>query len=330
MHTHIHKIYAVTPESVSGKQRPTTPRQKRACKPKEVPVPSELDSGISDIQPDAQSCSMPHELDNASCIQHPKLDTVEHTFPPGPARKPNTEAEGIITPIMETAKGQKVAAAAIYLSEEMVARLAERDKQAEQIQKLEQKLKEESDAKDALRQEKEELTVQLKRLQENAKEKEEAAKKIIEEKEKELVECKQIVSKVEKEKSEMESLCKEKVEKLEAQIECLRAERENEKKEDELKTLRLENKLIKAEKELAEKMNVITKQEKDISLLKVIVAKDAEIHKLKSTVTDKDAELQNKDAEIHKLRQKKRDCGRGRGLSLSRSLSNLRVEGTCI
>ena len=96
---------------------------------------------------------------------------------------------------------------------------------------------------------------------------------------------------------------------------------DNEKKNTELEMLRLQNKLYKAEKKLAEKENVIIVKEKEIEILETkmklaekennILVKEKEI----KTLAD------SKNAEIQTLKNENKALKRGQ--RLSRSFSSL-------
>ena len=188
--------------------------------------------------------------------------------------------------------------AAKFLSSDMVNKLRQTNELIKQNEKLKQQLKEEVDAKEAIRQQKEQLTDQFTQYQKTAMEKEEAAKTKLEQMERQLEKCKEKMSEME---LEHKKICIA----LEEEIASLKQEIDAEKKKNELEMLRLENKLYKAEKELSDKENVILVKEKEIEKL------------------DKKIALDTKDAEIQKLKKENRALRKGH--SLSRSLSSLRV-----
>ena len=214
--------------------------------------------------------------------------------PPSSTTRPNSEAAQAesedktteqctdFTPMPETLHlSQELHdEAAKYLSSDMINKLKALTKQNE---KLKQQLKEEVDAKEAIKQQMEEYNAQFTKT---VMEKEEAARTEIQKMENELEKCRERISEAEREKKEMESEHKTTCAKLEEEIHVasLKQKMYNEKTKTELEMLRLQAELFKAEKELAEKEIVILKKEQEIEMLdkKIIVdSKNAEIQKLK-------------------------------------------------
>ena len=124
---------------------------------------------------------------------------------------------------------------------------------------LRRQLSEEQVAKEAIRQEKEILSNQFTQCQRSAKAKVEVANNELEKKEQQLAECKLMLSEMEKEKRKIESECEEKYKKLQADIDLLRKQIEDDRKNTELETLRRKVELYEKEKLLDEKENVIQK-----------------------------------------------------------------------
>ena len=209
------------------------------------------------------------------------------------------------------------AAAHMYFSSGMIARLKELEEQKKKVEVLEKRLEKEIEAKNALQQERDELETRLKQYQEFATNAIKAAEDKIKEKNHELERCKEKISemqtdhrkeiaKVEKEKREMESEHQAIAVKLEEEIASLKKERDSAHQKTENEMLRLENKLCKAEKQIVQQDNLILQQVLTITELNAKITENS------------------KDAEIQKLKRENRRLKKGK--SLSRSLSDLKID----
>ena len=180
---------------------------------KDVPIPTSGDASITTVAQQPKSEAVENSLFG--------VDTeveMEEQGDQSLAVKPVSE---ISQPVNETP--------AVYLSTGMIEKLREleilKKKNEElkhqhqlELERLKKQLKEETDEKNVLRQEKEVLQNQLQQFQENALKKKVAQEKEIEEKTRELQECKDSLSAVEREKEVMELEHKQTCTKLEEEI----------------------------------------------------------------------------------------------------------------
>ena len=191
-----------------------------------------------------------------------------------------------------------------FLSSHIINKLGQIDELEQQNKQLRRQLSVAIEEMEALRQEKDELSERFESYKKTAKEKEEVIKNELKEKEKKLKECK---ANAEKEKKEMEAKHKEKCAELQREIEGLNKRIDDEERNTEFQTMKLQVELSKKEKLLSDKEIVIlTKQNTIEQLEKKILEKENE-------------EIKKENEELKKERD------RLRSESLSRSLSSMQM-----